>query len=289
MPVYFSSAAFPGLAPEDILRELQSVPGVGLELTAGLHPRSDWRKCLSSWRATGVPLLIHNYFPPPAKPFVLNLASPDPAIHMASLALCHEALRLTAEAGAPFYSVHAGFAMNLRPEQLGDHTAQARELDKLDPATAEETFSASIFELAEKARSLGVRLLIENNVVSEPHRRSGLDQALLLSAPASIQRAFARWTHLPVGLLLDVGHAKVTATTLGFDAEDFFELDHIIEALHLSDNDGLADSNQAFGPDAWFADHVPAFVNIPIVLEVYGLDAPARFQQWKILSSLLRP
>ena len=53
--------------------------------------------------------LVHNYFPPPVDPFVLNLASSNTNILQRSMDFVSEAIALTASLNAQFYSVHAGF------------------------------------------------------------------------------------------------------------------------------------------------------------------------------------
>src|SRR5689334_5084396 len=60
-------------------------------------------------RQSDLRLLVHNYFPPPAQSFVLNLSSPDEDVRGQSVALVESALDLSARLKAPFYSVHGGF------------------------------------------------------------------------------------------------------------------------------------------------------------------------------------
>ena len=56
-----------------------------------------------------------------------------------------------------------------------------------------------------------------------------------------------------VGLLLDVGHLKVSAKTYGFNLFKAHEiLKPYIEGYHLSDNDGFRDSNKGFTKKSWF-------------------------------------
>ena len=88
-----------------------------------------------------------------------------------------------------------------------------------------------------------------------------------------------------VGLLLDVGHAKVAASAHGFDPAEFFELP--IDALHLSDNDGTRDNNQPFDETAWFAPFLKKFAAIPNVIEVYRLPPAEMLRQRERLARLL--
>jgi hypothetical protein len=61
----------------------------------------------------------HNYFPAPAIPFVLNLASTDETIRTRSVQHCLNGLRLASQSAAPFFAAHAGFCIDPDPAQLG--------------------------------------------------------------------------------------------------------------------------------------------------------------------------
>jgi sugar phosphate isomerase/epimerase len=187
--------------------------------------------------------LVHNYFPAPAEPFFLNLASADAAIRERSLRFVDRALELTAELGAPFYSVHAGFAADpvdfdgrslVIPDGGDLEQAQARFVDALRPALA-------------KADELGLDLLVENNVTMPHHRGK-----LLLAEPAGFERLFAELPHPRLAILLDTGHLNVSAHTLGFDRADaLVRLAPHVRAVHLHDNDGSADTHSPVEPGSW--------------------------------------
>jgi sugar phosphate isomerase/epimerase len=89
----------------------------GLELSA----LDDWQPELLA--GTARRYLVHNYCPPPATPFVLNLASSDSLVLEQSLSHCRGAIDLSASLGAPVYAAHAGFALDLEPRLLGDPEA----------------------------------------------------------------------------------------------------------------------------------------------------------------------
>jgi endonuclease IV len=52
---------------------------------------------------------VHNYFPPPNKPFVLNLASSNNAINHTTYNHIIRAIDLAKQLGSKFYSFHGGF------------------------------------------------------------------------------------------------------------------------------------------------------------------------------------
>ena len=97
---------------------------------------------------TGCAFVLHNYFPPPEEPFVLNLAASDDTTLELSRSLCRRAIDLSIELQAPFYSVHAGFCFEAGPEDLG---AAQIDLQRIDPARAEEVFVESLAILREYA------------------------------------------------------------------------------------------------------------------------------------------
>lgn len=291
MNVFFSSGAFGHIPLSAMLTETENTPGTGLELSSALPFAPDLEDNVRAAANRGFPLLVHNYFPPPERPFVLNLAATDPEIRQASLDLARRAINLTAAIGAPFYSVHSGFAMNLTADQLGNPAAQSalRRDSLIDRATAENSFLESVRTLACFARSKGVRLLVENNVITRQQVTAGRADTLLMTSPEDARDFFAALADDSVGLLLDVAHAKVAAGALGFPPERFFEmLPERIHALHLSDNDGSVDNNQPFARDAWFAPHARQFAHLPQVIEVYYLDANERASQLSVLVSMLK-
>ena len=56
-----------------------------------------------------------------------------------------------------------------------------------------------------------------------------------------------------VGLLVDLAHLKVSSQSMGFCKYEFLEAtnEHTY-AYHLSDNDGITDSNLPVRADSWF-------------------------------------
>lgn len=287
MSLFLSSGAFESQSVVEIAAECADL-AAGLELTSSFAPRPGLVEEVEGHRFR-TPLLIHNYFPPPPQPFVLNLAATDPGIRRATLAHCEAALDLCARKGVPFYSVHAGFAMNLLPAHLGRPETQAALDDgcSIPPDDAERAFVAAVREVAAMATAKGLRLLLENNVLTPVQVQAGKSRTLLMTSPRDCARMLGEIDHPAVGLLLDTGHANVAATALGFEPDDFFvTCEAYIEALHLSDNDGLRDANGPFRADSWFAPHLKNRGHLSMVIEVYHLTRAQREGQLALLRSL---
>jgi sugar phosphate isomerase/epimerase len=205
----------------------------------------------------------------------LNVGALDEESLDKTKSLARAALRLSRDLGAPFYSMHGGFAARLRPEHLGEPARLAATL-KADDIDREGSYSVmidTVREMADVAATMQLDLLIENNVIS-PVLLEGLRaNPLLLTEAGEIKRFFDDVERPNVGLLLDVAHAKVSGATLGFSPHRFFEVlsDHV-RCLHLSDNDGREDTNRPVDRESWFMPHLGSMRHCEIVVEAYRLD-----------------
>ena len=288
--IYISTAAFTATSLREIVAQCEASGLTHLELSSGARLDADWRETIRSARERGMRLLVHNYFPPPADPFVLNLAATDPAIRERSLSFCRASIDLAAELGAPFYSVHSGFALNLTPEMLGhpERQAAAAERIAIPRDAARATFLESVRALVQHAREAGVRLLVENNVLSSRYRVRQPGNPLLLCDAAEVLWLMHEVADPTLGLLFDTGHAKVSAATLGFDAGEFVEaVAPHIGAWHVSDNDGITDQNAPCREDSWFIEALRTHRGAPIVIEVTNLAPVEIVAQNELLHRVL--
>ena len=278
-PVALSTGTIGGATAVATARALVAAGAPGVELSAG-----DWAPgtpdAVAELATTvAVPVNLHNYFPPEADPFTLNLASADPDVAARSMAHVRGAVALSARIGAPDYGFHAGFLVDPRPEELGRPLGRRPIGDR---RAGRERFVERVHVLAAEAADVGVTLMIENNVLS----RANLDRfggdPLLLTDPDDA-RLLVDSLPAGVGILLDVAHAKVSAATLGFEPVDLVRAcEPRIHAYHLSDNDGAEDSNGPVDDGSWFWSHLRTDV-ARITLEVRGLAPAAYVEQARLV------
>lgn len=255
-----------------------------IELSSGLPLSASERQLLLSERSKGMNFLVHNYFPAPSEPFVLNLASLNSDLLRRSRDLCREAIELAAELEAPFYSVHAGFCFEAEPGDLG---RMQGHLQREDRSQALEVFFESIQMLSQFGKEHGVELLVENNVVSRENAVDG--EARYLGVRASELQSFVGKGD--VGILLDTGHLKVTAKSLGFSSQhEVRALADSIRAVHISENDGISDTNCALPPQSTLPSELldAGLGKRPWILEAYRLSDEQLLQQGALLSRFLR-
>jgi sugar phosphate isomerase/epimerase len=236
-----------------------------IELSASLEPNPHFLETLRQSQKHPLRYLVHNYFPASRDPFVLNLASSRSDIRNRSLAHCRLAIELTRALGGDFYSVHAGFAFDPSPAELGK---KMRPVAVQDLEDAYQVFLESVRDITAHAAKNGVRLAIENNVLSSENAPQGKNSLLLMVEAEELLRLSEDVRSPHVGFLIDVGHLTVSARTLGFDPAQFLErVGPKTLAFHLSINDGRADQNLPFDSTAWFLPFLKEFANATMILE----------------------
>lgn len=253
-----------------------------IELSGGEHQESVVPRLMEL--ANSINFQIHNYFPPPKQPFVFNLASLCPDVLNQSLTHALSGMRLASKLGRPLYSFHAGFRIDPPASQLGKSFSALKLSSHKD---AMGVFERSVLLLAEEGSRIGVDLLVENNVITHANLSKYKENPLLLTCADEIQWFFKKMPK-NVSLLLDVAHLKVSSTTLGLSLGTQHKTLHpFIRGYHLSDNDGLVDSNLPITSDSWFWDSLK-FDSEFFTIEVYGTDVDFLRQQVMLVEEKLK-
>lgn len=278
MNIYVSTAAFVKNSLEQII-DIAEKNSLKIEFSSNLpyHPDS-----YSLVRAAKIDRTTHNYFPAPKIPYVLNLASLDREIRLQSINHCNKALEFAREISAPFYAAHAGYCLDPNPDDLGK---------KLGEGMGEsrnrywDVFLESVFKIEKKAKEVGVPFLIENNVLTvENFIIFERINPLLCCDPFEIKVLFSQVQSNYLGLLLDTAHLKVSSNTLGFDLIGGVKsINDFIKAIHHSDNNGKSDTNGSIGNEYWFKKLMPAYKELPHVLEVKNQNLTAIKKQKALL------
>ena len=107
--------------------------------------------------------LLHNYFPAPKVPFVINLASESKEIRELSLTHCLKNIELSAKNKIDFYSAHAGFCIDPEPESLGKFIQIEKKFQRSKHI---DIFLESLNKILTFAESLNVNFYIENKFLT---------------------------------------------------------------------------------------------------------------------------
>ena len=196
------------------------------------------------------------------------MGSLDSDIGARSFKHAANALDWCSKIGSNYYSFHAGFLMDPRAHEIGK-AISARTLYNKEQSV--EIFISRVIELNKIAEKLNVTLMIENNVLSKRNSDEFENNPLLMCSP---EESFEILNELPdnIKLLIDVAHLKVSANSLNFNPKKMFDMcEDRIGGYHLSDNNGLSDTNQAFNSESWFWKHLNPSIKY-ISVEVYSND-----------------
>ena len=228
------------------VRELKDFGFNAIELSGGTKPYAqlldDLQYAKKEW---GIQLLLHNYFPPPETDFVLNLASTNNKIHNLSLEHCKRAIDLSIQLGTGQFGFHAGFFIDIKVEEIGKKLSPSDITDKNE---AFDRFCES-HEVLKQFAGSDLKLYVENNVFSiSNHESFKGTNPLMLTDLAGFEELKNR---IDFNLLLDVAHLKVSCQTLDHNFDNQLEvLFAHSDYIHVSDNDGTHDTNNAFVKDS---------------------------------------
>jgi sugar phosphate isomerase/epimerase len=267
MEIFISTGGYRNIEGTKIFQQLRSAGIKNVEFSGGKSIKN-FEKSIKKFKYNSQ---IHNYFPPPKKPFVFNLSSENKQIASKSLNLVKKNIILSKKLGAKYYSFHAGFRVDPNPKQLGKKFKKTVLIKK---EKALKNFYNKLKVLIKFAKKYQIKLLIENNVITKKNFQTFKTNPFLLTTPGEIKSFFKeiRKFNDCVGLLLDVAHLKVSSKTLGFHLEKAHNsLKKLIIAYHLSDNDGKSDSNKKFTSRSWFWKYFKKQVEY-VTIEVYGIS-----------------
>jgi len=182
----------------------------------------------------GFNFFCHHYFPPPQEPFIVNLASQDPMILKRSKEQIKRSIEFCYVLGIKLFTFHAGFRAD-----PGESLNFSTEQSVTSYRRAFDTFVDSVKEIDCYASDMGVKIAVENNVLSEYNVIDGENPFLLLCKAEEFDELWASISSPGVGMLLDLGHLKVTSHWLGFDKYEFIgKVRDRVFAIHVHENNG---------------------------------------------------
>ena len=188
--------------------------------------------------------LCHNYFPHPKNSFVLNLASLNNHTYEKSVSFLKSKLKMAKKLGSKRFGFHAGFFIDIQAYEAGKPLTYKELFNKKKSI---ERFCEGFNEL--KAQAHGLDLYIENNVLSLKNFETFKKiNPLMLTTFEEYQILREK---IDFKLLLDVGHLKVSASSLGLDfTSELTQMIAVSDYLHLSDNDSFSDQNRSFSKES---------------------------------------
>jgi sugar phosphate isomerase/epimerase len=227
--------------------------------------------------------IVHNYFPPPKVPFVVNLASQNKTILKRSREQIKKSIEFCNRLNIGLFTFHAGFRAD---------PSIKLEFRKSSPVApykkALRTFIESVNEVNRHAENNGVKIAIENNVLSEYNVVKGRNIFLLMCKSTEFENLFREIPSDNLGILLDLGHLKVTSHWLKFDKYEFVDkLKDKVFLIHVHENNGKVDEHKGLDENSWCLRIISkkCFRKVPVSLESTNLDIDEIIQNKKLLEN----
>lgn len=227
-------------------------------------------------------LLVHHYFPPPRDPFIVNLASQDTEILTRSREQIKKSLDFCQSFGIGLFTFHGGFRAD------PDDKLRFSRRSITPQEIAFSTFVESVREINDYAGEKGIRIAVENNVLSDYNVIDGKNMLLLFCEADDFNRLWESIPSANLGILLDLGHLKVTSHWLGFDRYEFIDgVKDRVYAIHVHENNGQRDVHKELNETSWCLEVITRkyFTNLPIVLESHGMTIERIVQQVSLIDS----
>ena len=243
--IYISTSCIKSSSIKESVLKLVSAGFKNIELSGGTKFYPNYKDDLLKMKKEyGLNYLVHNYFPPPKIPFVINLASQNKEIFQKSIDQCKSAIKLSKELEGEKYGVHAGFLIDIKANEIGRKLSRS-SLSKRNDAI--KKFEEGWLYLIEEAGQ-DITLYLENNVFSMTNSEtySNNNPFLLTDYESYLELS----DKLDFTILLDFAHLQVSCNSLGLEFDREVEkLFPLTNYIHLSDNDGSHDQNKGLRND----------------------------------------
>jgi len=236
--IYISTSCIKNTKIKDSVEELATNGFKNIELSGGTEYYDNFENDLLDLKDEyNLNYRCHNYFPPPKKHFVLNLASLNDETFQISFKHLQRVIALSNRLGADKFAFHAGFFIDIKLREIG------KKLSKDHLFNEDESISrfCNAFQDLQK-QACGVSLFIENNVFSSSNADTYDGENPFMMT--NFNEYVSLKEKIDFNLLLDVAHLKVSARTLKLNWDEEFE--KMMDAssyVHVSNNDGFHDLN----------------------------------------------
>lgn len=247
MECFLSTSFCRNKSIDDSIKICGELSNKKIELSAP-HPKEDFKqikKNLINFKNEGYDFTLHNYFPPPQKSFVLNIASNEEEVIDNCKKLILDALSLSEAVGSSMYGIHAGYLSKAVEGENG--MFKFNKNDRYEESL--ERSSNFIKFINEEFEKKKIKLLIENLFPG-----TKINSSLF----CTLQHINDLMDKVPdnVGLLLDLGHLNISSKFFTFNKKQFLEkylsrYNKNLYEIHISENDGIKDEHLSLSKDSW--------------------------------------
>ncbi len=266
--IYVSTACLSEKNLKQNLKLFNKLNVKNIELTGNILYEKNYKKILQNYKFKHkFNFLIHNYFPIPKKPFMLNLGTENSYLNKKSVDNCLKSIEICNELKLKKFSVHAPFLVNFKTSEAGKKIKERKISSK---SKILKIFKKN-FNLLKKYVDYDLKLYVENNVLSkENFLNFNKQNPLMLTSFKDYDDMRQEVNFMP---LLDTGHLKVSCKTLKLDfTKEFKNFAKYTDFIQVSDNNSLSDQNKKIKYGSLIYKLLKTLKNKKITysIEVYG-------------------
>ncbi len=218
--IFASTSCLKGVSSRfepDIIRALNEFEKAGIkniELGAAHSPMPDVQAALKKCLSFGENFIIHANFPPLPDRRMLNIGTADEDFAKKIFANAKLSIDTLNKIGGSLFSLHYG---NLTDTLKDDSECSSKE----SMESAVERSNLMLARICDYAQNYGINVAFENSPYS---------QHSISHDPKLIKEVLKSVSSKNLGVLLDLGHAKLTEIRLGIPMSEFAKLqDNILE------------------------------------------------------------
>ena len=244
--IYISSSSLKEKNIINILEKMRKNKISKIELSGGTKFNKNIENELLNYKNKhNIDLMVHNYFPPPEKDFVVNIGSLNNDVYQCSINHCLRAIKLSKKIKSTKYALHAGFLIDPKVKEIG-LGKKIKSNVLFDKRKSIERMKEALVILNKEADNQ-VKLYLENNVITKKNLDNFKTNPFLLTDKESFSKLKKDFDF---NILLDLAHLKVSCNSLGLNFEEqanylFDQTDYV----HLSGNNALEDTNHSIFED----------------------------------------
>ncbi len=195
--------------------------------------------------------IVHNYFPVPKKPIVVNISSLDENIRKLSIEHVKKSIIFCNNLNARLYTFHPGFVIDpikaSSNKNSYDFIWESKKINKNLINKTKLHFFNSLDKIIKFAKRYNV------NIAIETEGSYYKNELLIMQKPEEYEEIFTKYSNNDLGINLNIGHLNLSSKFYKFDKFEFIDyIKKYIVAIELSHNNGFEDQHLPLKSNAWY-------------------------------------
>jgi sugar phosphate isomerase/epimerase len=195
--------------------------------------------------------IVHNYFPVPKKPIIVNISSLDENIRKLSIQHIKKSIIFCNNLNAKLYTFHPGFVKD--PIRISNKKNNYDFVWKSGNINQNLINKAKLHLLNSLDKIIKFSKKYNVNIAIETEGSYYKNKMLMMQRPEEYDVILSNYSKDDLGINLNIGHLNLSSKFYNFDKFEF--INYIIKyivAIELSHNNGFEDQHLPLKSNAWY-------------------------------------